>query len=414
MTLTVIPVRGESIYSILSRVHTIEGRRSPLDTLRIWTGVRGYKPLSGLPTCLAEFSRHLKLSGGAQRLISNHTHYPLFAHFLPSQRRKQLLEAMIHHGSPKARVGLLRSDLGASDTRRYCPECLAWDLSAHGVALWHREHTLPGTELCPEHGIKLIEVPVTAKFGERELILPEGVTPAQNFNSAPVVDALFFISQQIKILLERTPVGVIDGKVYREILREEGLITKKGSVRQRSLVKAITAWLKPLHGISEFRHLTSTINGDRSWPADLVDVHKGFHHPIKHIVLWGALALDAQSILNSSAAIGEQLLLPLAFEKPIRPSADYLQEFLDQSGSYRRAAKSLGVDVNTLLVWAEAEGLPIKHRTKSITPEKRGAIKRDLLMHPVSVVAQLHRVSVATVYRIRRVSSYPHIQSKNN
>ena len=403
MAFRLIPIHGESIYSIISRLHTIEGRPSPLETLRIWTGVRGYKPLSGLPTCLAEFSRRLKYSGGVKRLINSHTHYPLFAHFLPYERREKLLGAMIYHGSPKARVGLLRSDLGASDTRRYCSECVAWDLSVYGVALWHREHTLPGAKLCAEHGIKLIEVPVSAKFGDRELILPEGVMPAHNLNVDPTITALLFVSRQIKTLLERAPVAVIDGKVYREILREEGLITKKGHVRQRSLEKAIIEWLKPVKEIPEFRRLISTINGDRSWPADLVDVHKGFHHPVKHIVLWGSLALDAESIFNSSAAIGKQLLLPLTFRKPIRPKVETLQEILRKTGSYRKAAKLLDVDINTLLVWAEAYGLPIKHRTKSITPDKRDAIRRDLLNYPVDAVAKLHGVSLATVYRIRRV-----------
>ncbi len=73
---SIVPVTGESVYSILSRLHVLEGSTSPLVTLKKWTGVRGYKPLSGLPTHLSKFANQLSLPDGPMRLIRAHTHFP--------------------------------------------------------------------------------------------------------------------------------------------------------------------------------------------------------------------------------------------------------------------------------------------------------------------------------------------------
>lgn len=63
----VIPIAGESVYSILARSHILEAKSSPLVTLKTRTGIRGYKPLSGLPTHLETLAKNIYVPEGPDR-----------------------------------------------------------------------------------------------------------------------------------------------------------------------------------------------------------------------------------------------------------------------------------------------------------------------------------------------------------
>lgn len=400
----VIPITGESVYSILARSHILDANASPLVTLKTRTGIRGYKPLSGLPTHLKILAKSIYVSDGPIKLVQAHTHFPLYAHFLSQERQEFLKRAMFYEGSPKARLGLLRNDMGARDWRRYCSKCKEMDIERYGVATWHREHSLSGVMLCPVHGIPLTEHDTTGKYGERDLILPEFGVELLVPNNEKTKERLTFIAREIKTMMERPAINLISGAVYRRLLQERGMLTKKDSVRQRNLEKLISEWLHPLKDVIGFNKLISGLKIERSWVAELVDNKDGFHHPIKHIVLWGALGVDFHEVINTASAPGTQMELTLSTKGRIELTKDLVEEVLATTKSFRQAAKTLGVDITTLQLAAESQGIKVPRRPKKISAEIRTAITKESITIPSRVIAKKYNVSIGTVNRIRRVS----------
>jgi len=398
------PISGESVYSILSRLHVLEARASPLVTLKSWTGIRGYKPLSGLPTHLDALANHLNVADGAMRLVLAHTHFPLYAHFLDERRKKLVIEAMLYSGAPKSRVGLLRNDFGANDRRRYCSSCERTDIERYGVALWHREHSIPGVSVCPEHGEALIEVSIQGRFGDRQLGLPGFNVLDQSHEDMEVREKLYYLARQMKVLMERRKPVLISVSAYRRLLKEAGFLTKNAHVRQRQLIKLVSNWLSPLKKVAEFERIISGLDIERNWVAEIVAGDQRFHHPLKHMVLWGALNLDAIQVLNTASAYGEQLELPLSGENPVVLSRDLIKEMLAAAGSYHQAAKIIGVDVSTLIVAAESHGVPVKRRPKKIMAEMRNQIAQQPRNVAASILAARYKISITTVNRIRRAN----------
>lgn len=41
---------------------------------------------------------------------------------------------------------------------RFCRQCREQDLQIYGMTYWHREHHLPGVDICPIHEIALEQV----------------------------------------------------------------------------------------------------------------------------------------------------------------------------------------------------------------------------------------------------------------
>jgi len=402
--LQVIPITGESIYSILARSHVLDANASPLVTLRNRTGIRGYKPLSGLPTHLEKLSKSVYVADGPIRLVQAHTHFPLYAHFLSEVRQELLKTAMFYTGSPKARLGLLRNDMGARDWRRFCTKCKEMDIERYGVATWHREHSLSGVMVCPIHGLPLIEHCTAGKYGERDLILP--ILGEEIFvpRSDDAREKLIFIASEIKTMMERPAKNMISGSVYRRLLQERDLLTKKDRIRQRSLEKMVTSWLSPLKNIIGFDKLISNLKVERSWVAELVDGSDGFHHPVKHIVLWGALGVDFNEVTNTASGPGIQLELDLRNNKHIDLTRDFIEELLAATKSYRQAAKTLGVDISVLQIAAESQSMHVPRRPKKISLEIRNLIANEFISIPSSILAKQYNVSVGTVNRIRRVA----------
>ncbi len=400
----VIPITGESVYSILARSHILEANSSPLVTLKTRTGIRGYKPLSGLPTHLDTLAKNIYVPDGPMRLVQAHTHFPLYAHFLSQDRQELLTMAMINEGSPKARLGLLRNDMGARDWRRYCKKCKETDIERHGVATWHREHSLSGVMVCPIHGVQLFENETTKKYGERELILPDsGVKLVLPANEG-AIEKLAFIAGQIKTMMERSDKHLISGSVYRCILQEKGLLTKQYRVRQRNLEKMVTLWLSPLKDVFGFDRLIRGLKVERSWVAELVEDRDGFHHPVKHIVLWGALGVDFYDVINTASAPGVQMEFMFGTKKQVELTQDLIKEVLATTKSFRQAAKTLGVDISVLQVAAESQGIEVPRRPKKISSEVRALISNEARTIPSRVLAARYGVSVGTVNRIRRAN----------
>ncbi len=96
-------------------------------------------------------------------LIDGHTLFPVYAPFLPPERRHLLRDQMItgNGRALSARLGMLTSHIPRHEWLRYCPACATGDRDRYGETYWHRLHQAPGVEVCPIHATFLVNSTAT-------------------------------------------------------------------------------------------------------------------------------------------------------------------------------------------------------------------------------------------------------------
>jgi hypothetical protein len=396
------PNNGETIFSLLTREHVMSGRISPLVSLKEMTGHRGYKPLSSLPSFLGVICQKLDLGISHNEVINRHTLFNLYQPFLNPERRQFVIDGMIGSGATKSRMGLLKSHCGAADQLAYCCECAKTDIERLGFAYWHREHSLVGVEICPWHGVTLTKIEIESeKYGARNLQLP-GNEPTVNFWTQEQYERLSYIAQQISIILNSHSEIYITASNYQHLLKAEQLVTASNHIRIRALKTKVISWLKPLSQIGVYKQLFSALNVERDWTANLVAGRDGLHHPLKHIVLLGAIGSDYQSFMDVLNG-GEQLSLELNHAPRRSFTLDALLNICQGSMSARQASKVLGCSVNTALVLLQKSGLSPNRRPKKLTS---CIIEKILDMsargYSTRLIATETDLSISTINRVRR------------
>lgn len=401
------PSKDESAYSILSRLHIVSGLTSPLDTFIKYIGVRGYKPQSGLPTHLSYFLNKIKYFESINFYINEHTHYPYYSHFIEEKRQKEVIEAMKSKGATKSRLGLLRSHVGAGENLRYCQHCVFEDIQRYGFAFWHRKHGLPGVLICHEHFDPLVEVKTRKKiFGERALLLPKGgklVDFPSGINAYDSIESLVSLSCK---LVNAKPLFTVNSSIYRELLSESGFISEGGSVKQHEVEKVVRAWLAPISKVGVYRKLHNSLSVERNWLAELTAGHYGFHHPLKHFILWNSFSWTFKDIEDINFKIGKQLNLNFSKSDRILPTDNELDIALHKYGSLRKASKALNCSVSTLSVMADKAGIKTNKRPKYITTDIRKIIIKEFMMGATSSeLAYKYGLSIGSINRIRRAGN---------
>ena len=397
------PLPDESVYSILTRNHIRFGARSSLSSLKRFTSARGYKPQSGLPTRLIEIQQRTNLPLTAEALVYHHTDFPLYTHFLGQRRCSNIKRGMLFVGAPKSRLGLLRSHVGAGDKRRFCMDCARDDVFAHGHPYWHRGYNLPGFLVCPIHRTSLVEVADSLGMPhERALELPrlDFDRPNLDTEATPI---LVRIASYYYGLLKLRHQFRFDALFYKRVYEDLDLLTLAGSVQQRKVYTATTTLLGKLSAYNPFDRLLAAADVERSWIANLADCSRGFHHPLKHIIVWLSFDLPLHEIFNIAHRAHHQMDLDLELPDDRVSDGAIADVFID-SRSISEAAERLGWSTNTAVAWAERNSIPFVRRPKKVTDELRAQIVEFCKSNSTATAAKRFNLSVPTINRVRRAS----------
>lgn len=397
--------RNESVYSLIARVHRLTGSHNPLRTLTTFTGIRGHKPLSGLPTHLNKLITSLHITKSVTEIIRNHTHYPLYEPFVKILTRPRLIEAMSDSGAVKSILGLLRNHVGSSEALQYCNACLLSDFATYGFPYWRREHHLPWMYLCPHHLEPLMRVDLNLlDYGERALILPSHGRSVRCPSKNSTIDMLLNLGSDSLSLLNRSSDNktTIDKTAYHRIFREIGLCSDGGHIRQKQLFSLIKDWLKPVKQLAPFNYLYDSLNVERSWVASVPSDKINFHHPLKHLIILKALNLTLDDLFLATQPYRQESL-SFKVQKYITVTDEDIQSAIKQYGSIRQAAKFLRIDVTTLCCEANRLNIPYRRRTQYITTELKNEVIRYALDGISSTnIAKKLKISVSSVNRIER------------
>lgn len=401
----VIPRPEESAYSILARAHVQLGSSTPAESLRRLTGIRGYKPMSGLPTRGEAVLAATGMPLTVDSWIHRHTLFPLFRPFLPKDREYAVRRSLIGSGCAKSRIGILRSHCGASEQLAFCERCTELLIAHFGHSYWLRSHLLPGVRVCARHQTPLTIVNLQQiPWKERALLMPIGGNRVELNDDQ--VERLHFLALQINAILAETVPIKLSHEHYREALSAAGLLTQGGRLRGRWLSARIRKWLKPIRRISPFDYLFEALDVERNWATVAVSCEGGFTHPLKHATVWGSIGCSWQDLVTAANKPGHQLDLDLRRVPREQPSSELMLDVFERCSSLRVAAAELGCDVTTAVVHAARLGINYKRRPKKVTDDVRAAVLatvRDGIT--TKEVAKRFGLSITTVNRIRRSSS---------
>lgn len=136
-----MPHVDELIYSTVARAGIRLALTSPKQLLDEVFQNRKVSATVDLPSHLDKILQWLPSAHyDVMYLINHHTLFPLYAFFIPEERRQDCLRFMqgASHGALHLTVGLNASKVRIPEYLRYCPQCFDEQLQIYGEWYWSR------------------------------------------------------------------------------------------------------------------------------------------------------------------------------------------------------------------------------------------------------------------------------------
>lgn len=416
----------EIVFSLCSRYHVLAGNAFASTTCKELFGHARQGTQHDLPCRLDEFARrtagHL---GSAASIIQARTVLPFYLPFRAATDSADAIVAMRGPaiGSLKYRLGILTSRFRANHPLKACPACLNDDKARHGVGYWHLAHQIPGVWICARHNEMLLTSTVKSTgVGRFDWHLPrlehltfESFAQHQGAPPRATRDSLGKFAE-VAAELPRVPEGFRFKSqpllfAYHHALAKSGFATASGGLKLRIIGEAYASAIAALRVIRELSALPSTAAEAATSVGALVREPRSGTHPLRHLALiywlfgsWHSF-WDAYSQAVDEATIGsgngkakrsnDQLTAVTAADDRAAKVVDLVR---NKGHSFTQAARLIGVDTTTAMVWAARAGIAIPRRPKLLDEILRHNLRQDLqLGHDKQVVAAKYGISIQTV-----------------
>ncbi len=299
-----VPYPDELIYSTIARFGVHFGITSPKQLLDEIFGDRKVVATIDLPNRLTLILGHLqdsKRDNGCNfdidTLIYMHTLFPLYAPFVPEDRRikcRAWLQAN-SKGAIHLALGIAASRVKIANYLRYCPQCIQEQISIYGEPYWKRIWQVAGVDNCPLHG-SLLTAQVPNQTQHRHQFFPAlpGYCPMQP-QSKPLDETVIVVKQVeglINLPQHKSANYAQWGAFYKHLAELNG--SRKGkrinyvAIKERILAKWSSRWL---------REQRIDINGQgNDWWIGLFRKHRKSFNYLQHIVVLHSLMPDGWTI----------------------------------------------------------------------------------------------------------------------
>lgn len=313
------PPNGESIYSILARY----ADHGPVASLRTITSeVFGFTSVSvstDLPRHLGRLADILSVELGltAERLIAEHTMFPLYAPFLTADRRSSTVRAMTGGGHPHFAAGIAASGLTSARTLRFCPRCFAQDVESYGQPIWRCCPQAAGVLVCYLHAQPLYRSNVSpyANHANPSLVHAasiEGTKETIEESDYPKLESIARDTAWLLSMNRNLPGPDRLHGLYYQKLRELGYLRADGSVR----VFDLSQNLRDHFGPALLKRLSTEVDPTQraNWVERLARRPRNTQAPLRHLLLIHFLGLDAKTAMELGSAA--TAVAPRASPKP--------------------------------------------------------------------------------------------------
>lgn len=270
--------------------------------------------VADLPARLGQFAASLPHGHDltVDRIIEEHTLFPLFRPFLPPLRAKSVRDGMAGDNalSVKLGSGSAGKRIHMADWLRFCPSCVEEDVSLFREPYWHRLHQVPGIVVCPVHFIFLEDSVARMRFRVNNfdyVSAERSIQPTQSRMldlSNRTHQALLQVARDAEWLLNQR--GLCPGfadlrRRYVHAFFVSRFCTYTGVMNKDRLVEGLKSYYGP-----ELLHLLQCEISEEAlsnWSSVFMkDLVKGkVHHPLRHLLIIQFLGHTAESFFRMDA-----------------------------------------------------------------------------------------------------------------
>jgi hypothetical protein len=300
-------IEGELLFSWVSRLHFLNARANPRQTLSELFGSGTGIPSADMPCRLQTFVGRTAGWGpfaSADAAAISATLFPYYSLFLTPERYQKSLDALRKDRADglKVAMGIVSNGFGASTTLRSCWTCDHDCMDRHGCSVLYRMHQLPGMLICPIHGEPLCQHLLQSRQPHRQQLI---VPVREPFNRSVHVENLCL--QRIAALsseaLTTAPTGLTSAtrsQAYMRRLVEHGFLLD-GRVDWRALAKAVQEEYGDFVGLPFRPRLMSSERFPLRWLYDLCRRPDRSLHPLCHLLLIGLLFGSVHNFVSFAA-----------------------------------------------------------------------------------------------------------------
>jgi hypothetical protein len=296
-----LPYPEELLYSTVARAGIRHGIASPKQLLDEVYGNRKIIATLDLPNHLLQLLRWLPSLYDLETIAYEHTLLPLYAPFIPEERRQRCLQWMAgeSQGATHLAMGVAASIVKTPNRIRYCPGCLKEQKRSVGEYFWLREWQVAGVECCEQHGT-LISTNISRPLTERHRYHAASPEVCPLFPQKPACKQSLLILQQVQQLLrqevEASPSFEQWSRHYYSLAEQYGFIRGRHQVDHSAIYAKVLA-----HWSSGFLQryglmLHSGDEADTCWLRSIFRKHRKSFSYLQHLVVHGALLPKEWSI----------------------------------------------------------------------------------------------------------------------
>lgn len=346
----------ELLYSGIARCRVHLGVSSHKTLLNMLFNDSKIAAVTDLPTHMTTLANNTGLD--AADLITNHTLFPLYAPFLPQERRIGLYQAML--ASERTAIGLAGATTALvkwPEWLRFCPACFEHMASRFGEPYWRRCWQVQGIEVCLEHGSQLLDSPIPFRRAQRHEFHPASpLYMPKAFRFMPAREEAIRLAMAAAQLLELEEVRSPGYERWTNFYRH--LATVCGARRGRQ-VRTDLIWDKLL--LTHRRDWLVTHNllasGLPQWFWALFRKHRKAFSALQHLIVWTGLCpdQDVDELIREANACQDDMFVvksgkqrPEELEKKQRYRSLW-QQSLEKHGGVKAAKQNRGMVYYTWL-----------------------------------------------------------------
>lgn len=340
----------ELLYSGIARCRVHLGIGSHKTLLHMLFGDSKVAAVTDLPTHLAALANNTGLD--TANVIMHHTLFPLYAPFIPQERRTDLFQAMLAADRPT--IGLAGASTALvkwPEWLRYCPVCFEDMAACFGEPYWRRSWQMQGIDVCPEHGCLLLDSPIPFRRAQRHEFHPASpLFLPRDVRASPASEEAIRLAKAAAQLLALEEAQSPGYGRWTNLYRY--LATECGARRGRQ-VRAEVVWEKIV--ASHRRDWLSAngllISGEPPlWLLAMFRKHRKGFSALQHLIVWTSLrpGQHASEMIDEARTRQVELfteqsvqLLSAEFEQKQQYRAVWLQA-LDSHGGAKAARQNGG------------------------------------------------------------------------
>lgn len=286
-----IPYNKELLYSTIARAGIRHGLTSPKQLLDEVFNSRGVIATLDLPNHISSILKWLPSEFNAEKLIYNHTLFPIYAPFIPEDRRQKCLEWMLEksQGAIHVALGVSASRIKISRFIRYCPKCVIQQKLNYGEYFWYREWQITGIETCSIHKtLALINTKISRAGVERHRFIaasPENC-PVIVQSQKEIISR--WIGRQVQQLLmmpaEQSASFAQWTKYYQELAHQFGFVRGNAQIEHQKIKEQVLqVW--PKSWLIKYGLTFNTHDNQSDWLCSLFRKHRKSFSYLEHIVV---------------------------------------------------------------------------------------------------------------------------------